>query len=88
MNEQTQDEFIAYLQRTLIPDLRESGKDATAEDFDTIIDFLQGATESNGWDVENFISFLEETLIPDLLESGAEFTAGDFKTGIRFLKAQ
>lgn len=32
--------FIEYLQETLIPDLRESGKDATADDFETCIKFM------------------------------------------------
>lgn len=34
-------EFIAYLKDTLIPDLRESGSDATADDFETCIRFME-----------------------------------------------
>lgn len=35
------DAFIAYLERTLIPDLRASGTDATAEDFETCVKYLK-----------------------------------------------
>lgn len=37
----TREEFIAYLRETLIPDLRESGRDATADDFQTAIEFME-----------------------------------------------
>lgn len=33
--------FTAYLERTLIPDLKESGSTATAEDFETAVNFLK-----------------------------------------------
>lgn len=32
--------FIEYLEQTLIPDLRDSGRDATADDFETCIKFM------------------------------------------------
>jgi hypothetical protein len=38
-------DFIAYLQETLIPDLRESGRDFTADDFETAIRFMQEGTK-------------------------------------------
>jgi hypothetical protein len=38
-------EFIAYLVGTLIPDLKESGSDATANDFAAAVLFMQGAKE-------------------------------------------
>ena len=38
-------DFILYLTQTLIPDLRESGRDATAADFEAAVLFMQGATE-------------------------------------------
>lgn len=34
-------EFIDYLQATLIPDLRESGRDCTADDFETAISLIE-----------------------------------------------
>ena len=37
---QTREEFIAYLEEQLIPDLRESGRDETADDFATCVDLL------------------------------------------------
>lgn len=33
-------EFVSYLQETLIPDLRESGSDATVDDFKTAISMI------------------------------------------------
>lgn len=41
----TKDEFIEYLLNTLIPDLKESGREATAEDFETTVAFLQPKLE-------------------------------------------
>lgn len=37
---QTKAEFIAFLRDRLIPDLRESGRDSTADDFETAIGFM------------------------------------------------
>lgn len=34
-------EFIEYLEMTLIPDLKEAGQAATAEDFEQCIDFMR-----------------------------------------------
>ena len=79
-------EYIAYLEETLIPDLKESGKEFTAEDFETMVKFLRGAEVADEWSKERYIEFLEETLIPDLKESGAEYTAEDFQRGVSFLK--
>lgn len=33
-------DFIEYLKKTLIPDLKDSGKHATAEDFETAVFFM------------------------------------------------
>lgn len=38
---QTVESFVEYLQTTLIPDLRESGRDATADDFDDCIQIIE-----------------------------------------------
>jgi hypothetical protein len=35
------EEFVSYLESTLIPDLRESGRDATADDFQTAVYFIR-----------------------------------------------
>lgn len=39
----SREEFVAYLRETLIPDLRASGRDATAGDFVAAILFIEGA---------------------------------------------
>jgi hypothetical protein len=39
------EEFINYLEDTLIPDLIESGHECTAEDFRACIAFMRGAEE-------------------------------------------
>lgn len=35
------DDFVDFLENTLIPDLYESGRDATAEDFETAVKFIK-----------------------------------------------
>ena len=37
----TKERFEAYLAETLIPDLKEAGMEATAEDFETALGFLK-----------------------------------------------
>jgi len=44
-NFETKEEFVDYLQNTLIPDLRASGRDGTAEDFEEALEWLQGGGE-------------------------------------------
>ena len=41
--EYTKEEFIAFLEGTLIPDLKESGTFATASDFSAAVLFMRGA---------------------------------------------
>jgi len=38
---QTKEEFTAYLKGTLIPDLRDGGRDATADDFATCLRWME-----------------------------------------------
>ncbi len=38
----TREEFIEYLTETLVPDLKESGRTCTAQDFETAIKFMEG----------------------------------------------
>ena len=40
-NDWTKKDFIDFLQSTLIPDLRDSGLDAKADNFDTAIFFMR-----------------------------------------------
>jgi len=82
------EEYINFLEGTLIPDLEESGKEFTADDFKAMVAFLKGAKNYGEYyqNKEDLIYFLEGTLIPDLKKSGAVETAQDFRDGIRFLK--
>jgi thymidine kinase len=41
----TADEFVKYLRETLIPDLRESGHEFTAEDFETAVRLLSASAQ-------------------------------------------
>jgi hypothetical protein len=41
----TRAEFLHYLKETLIPDLRQSGNNATAADFAAAALFIEGAIE-------------------------------------------
>lgn len=78
---ETEDEFIFYLNHTLIPDLYNSGRDATAEDFETCaLNIERGIYD------ENFIEYLENILIPDLYESGRDATAEDFEIAVGYMK--
>lgn len=45
-------EFLEYLETTLIPDLIESGHDATAGDFLIAVRFINGAEEVDPEEVE------------------------------------
>lgn len=42
VNDWTAEKFCSYLEETLIPDLKESGLDATAQDFETAVEFIRG----------------------------------------------
>lgn len=42
VNGYTKESFLAFLRDTLIPDLKESGHECTAEDFETAIEFIEG----------------------------------------------
>lgn len=39
----TREDFIQYLEERLIPDLKESGHEYTAKDFETAVRFMKGA---------------------------------------------
>jgi hypothetical protein len=45
MNEMTKEEFIDYIESTLIPDLIASGRDMTATDFKAAVLFIKGANK-------------------------------------------
>lgn len=77
----TSDEFVDYLETTVIPDLQDSGSDETAKDFETAVSLIQDGI----LDAE-FMSYLEDQLIPDLKTSGLEMTAQDFETAVDFIK--
>ena len=72
------EEFMDYLNQRLIPDLQESGYEATARDFTVCLAFME-------WDKGGFISYLVNVLIPDLRESGHHETAKDFAKAVHFL---
>lgn len=83
---QTKPQFVYYLESTLIPDLKEGGRDATAEDFEDLVRLIKHPTKAPGaWkSTVDFVKYLEETLVPDLYQSDHTFTAKDFQTGIAF----
>jgi len=84
----TVEEYTNYLSNTLIPDLKESGSDAMAEDFIDLLWYLEAMSPDveNFVPEEDFIFYLETTLIPDLKESGSDAMAEDLETGIGFLR--
>lgn len=72
--------FVDFLKKRLIPDLRESGMDATADDYQRGISLYRdkkGVLPITSF--MNYLKYLRETLIPDLKASGSEATAADFE---------
>ncbi len=39
----SKEDFCRFIRETLIPDLRDSGRDYTADDFETALKFINGA---------------------------------------------
>ena len=73
-------EYINFLENTLIPDLTESGNDSTVEDFEQIIDAIKDKDVD-----EEFISLLKH-LERDHRESGTDATADDYAEGVYWIK--
>jgi len=84
LNFKNSGDFIKYLHGTLVPDLRESGHDATADDFVQAIKYMRFPNE----ETNDFINYLTKTLIPDLKESGHDATADDFSEAVHWIKEQ
>lgn len=91
----TRTAFAQYLRETLIPDLRESGKDETARTFEACLFFITQpySTMYRGWNGERedlkravFIEWLEDIVIPDYIESGSTCTADDFAEAVQHMK--
>jgi hypothetical protein len=82
------EEYVNFLEDTLIPGLEENGEEFTANDFNAIVAFLKGAKSYSKYykNKEDLIYFLEDTLIPDLKKNGEVEIAQDFRDGIMFLK--
>jgi hypothetical protein len=78
--------FVKYLQETLIPDLKESGSLAMAEDFEEAVEFIKDGVLANRKNAMEFVRYLQDTLIPDLKESGSLATAEDFETAVSLIK--
>jgi hypothetical protein len=90
-------DYVEYLQDKLIPDLKENGNTATAQDFETLLYVIKTGNvqrdpddhEANEWaSVEDFKKYLEGTLVPDLKESGRIATADDFEEGMKYLPVE
>ena len=62
----TRTEFCDYLRNTLIPDLRESGSDATADDFETALGFIADTDVRQL--IDNGLYFLPTPGSPDYIE--------------------
>jgi hypothetical protein len=74
-------EYVEFLDNTLIPDLKESGYEATAEDFEECSRLIRAGKKDAG-----FADWLSRTLIPDLKASGRIYTAQDFQRCVRFIR--
>jgi hypothetical protein len=74
-------DFMVYLSRTLIPDLKDSGRTETAKDFLKVVHLLQSGKRDR-----KFEKYLERTLIPDLKDSGMTATSEDFEVGLYLMQ--
>ena len=77
-------DFREFLSETLIPDLRESGQDATADDFETAVGYLTYGKDKK---YRAWKKFIVGRLVPDLRASDYRATAKDFMTAIKFIDA-
>ena len=77
---QTKADFVEFLERTLIPDLQESGAEATAQDFQICADAIRENRKS-----KRLSSYLAR-VGKDYKRSGKEFTAADYKRCARLVK--
>lgn len=76
------EDFTQYLEETLIPDTRESGREFTAEDYETCVEYIKGEKVSGK---KEFVDYLKNTLIPDLRESKRDGSADDFEEAIHWM---
>jgi|13_taG_2_1085334.scaffolds.fasta_scaffold26453_3 hypothetical protein len=53
----TREDFIRFLETTLIPDLHASESHSTAEDFETAIHFMKGKTIYDGETGDTWIEY-------------------------------
>lgn len=74
------DDYVDFISRTLVPDLKRSGKEYTAEDLMKLVKQIRHTR----WDGSH-IRFLKSTLIPDLRSSREDSIADDFEEGIYWL---
>lgn len=72
---------MSYLTRTLVPDLKDSGKTETAKDFLKVVSLLKSGKRDR-----KFEQYLERTLIPDLKDSGLVATSEDFEIGLYLMQ--
>ncbi len=80
----TRSSFVEYLRDTLIPDLRESGSDATADDFERCVSFMEsGITVGDRVRVKAIGSHAPlDGVITAILKNNQykDFEAGDLET--------
>ena len=77
---QNDEDYLDYLNETLIPDLEEGGHTNLVDDFKQLAGMINfGYYDA---DSKDFARFLKGTLIPDLRESGRGYMADDFANGL------
>lgn len=76
--------FITFLENTLIPDLKLSGRIFTARDMQHAVKFMRGAKRVAGKGRKEFLDYLE-MVEKDFIESGCDCTAQDYFTARMFI---
>lgn len=77
----TRAEFCDYLRNTLIPDLRESGSEATADDFETALGFIANTDVRQL--IDNGLYFLPSPESPDYIEVATSTVVNPQDTDMR-----
>lgn len=76
--------FISFLEETLIPDLKESGRVHDAKNLEQAIKFMKGAKIVEGISKNKFLAYIESGE-KSLRLDGFDCTADDYFTARQFI---
>ncbi len=74
INGHTLPQFIAFLNETLIPDLKKSGTTATAEDFESAVQWIGHLNEQHGIALAGIVKLRNAAMNTPVLDSSKDWT--------------